>query len=64
MLILARAPWLARHGASTGAILGALTYVLNSVHPVLQTFIRGISNAGLWLLVTLRRIVVVITDLR
>jgi ATP-binding cassette subfamily C protein len=56
-LILLRAHWLTRHGVSTGAILGALTYVLEGVHPALQTFIRGVGNTGMWLFVTLRRIV-------
>jgi ATP-binding cassette subfamily C protein len=57
VLILARASWLTRHGASTGAILGALTYVLNGLQPALQTFIDRVGHTGLWLIVTLRRIV-------
>jgi ATP-binding cassette subfamily C protein len=57
VLILVQAPWLTRHGASTGAILGALTYVLNGVEPALQTFMRRVANMGLWLIVTLRRVV-------
>jgi ATP-binding cassette subfamily C protein len=56
-LILARASWLTHHGATTGAILGALTYVLNGVQPALQTFMRSVAHTGLWLLVTLRRLV-------
>lgn len=55
-LILLRAHWLVRHGASTGAILGAIMYVLEGVHPALQTFMRGVGSTGMWLLVTLRRI--------
>jgi ATP-binding cassette subfamily C protein len=57
VLILLRAHWLTRHGATTGAILGALTYVLEGVHPTLQTLVRNVGNTGLWLIVTLRRIV-------
>jgi ATP-binding cassette subfamily C protein len=57
LLILAAGPWLLRHGASTGAILGALTYVSQGVHPALQTLVRGLGNTGLWLFVTLARIV-------
>jgi ATP-binding cassette subfamily C protein len=57
VLILARASWLTRHGASTGAILGALTYVLNALQPALQAFIERVGHTGLWLIVTLRRIV-------
>ncbi|MEA2233787.1 MAG: ATP-binding cassette, subfamily bacterial RamB/AmfA [Solirubrobacteraceae bacterium] len=57
LLILAAGTWLLRHGASTGAILGALTYVAQGVHPALQTLVRGLGNTGLWLFVTLARIV-------
>ncbi|MGH2943970.1 MAG: ATP-binding cassette domain-containing protein, partial [Solirubrobacteraceae bacterium] len=57
LLILAAGPWLLRHGASTGAILGALTYVAQGVQPALQTLVRGLGNTGLWLYVTLARIV-------
>jgi ATP-binding cassette subfamily C protein len=56
-LILAAGPWLLDRGASTGAILGALTYVAHGVHPALQTLVRGLGNTGLWLFVTLARIV-------
>lgn len=57
VLILAAGPWLLDHGASTGAILGALTYIAQGVHPALQTLVRGLGNTGLWLFVTLARIV-------
>lgn len=57
VLILAAGPWLLDRGASTGAILGALTYVAQGVHPALQTLVRGLGNTGLWLFVTLARIV-------
>jgi ATP-binding cassette subfamily C protein len=57
LLILAAGRWLLEHGASTGAILGALTYVAQGVHPALQTLVRGLGNTGLWLFVTLARIV-------
>lgn len=57
VLILAGGSWLIRNGASTGAILGALTYVSQGVHPALQTLVRGLGNTGLWLVVALRRIV-------
>lgn len=56
-LILLRAPALVRDGASTGAIIGALTYVLQGVQPVLQTFVRSLGSTGLWLGVALQRIV-------
>jgi ATP-binding cassette subfamily C protein len=57
LLILAAGHWLHNHGASTGAILGALTYVAQGVHPALQKLVRGHGNTGLWLFVTLGRIV-------
>jgi ATP-binding cassette subfamily C protein len=57
VLILAAGPRLIDHGASTGAVLGALTYVAHGVHPALQQLVRGLGNTGLWLYVTLARIV-------
>ena len=57
VLILAGGPWLLRNGASTGEILGALTYVAQGLDPALQTLVRGLGNTGLWLFVTLGRIV-------
>jgi ATP-binding cassette subfamily C protein len=57
VLILAAGPWLVAQGATAGMILGALTYVLRGMQPALQTFVDGISGPGLWLVVTLRRIV-------
>ncbi|MGH2841547.1 MAG: ATP-binding cassette domain-containing protein [Solirubrobacteraceae bacterium] len=57
VLILAAGSWLMQRGVSSGAILGALTYVAQGVHPALQTLVRGLGNTGLWLFVTLARIV-------
>ena len=57
VLILAGGSWLVRNGASTGEILGALTYVAAGLHPALETLVRGLGNTGLWLFVTLGRIV-------
>jgi ABC-type multidrug transport system fused ATPase/permease subunit len=57
VLILAGGSWLVAQGATAGMILGALTYVLRGMQPALQTFVDGISGPGLWLTVTLRRIV-------
>jgi ATP-binding cassette subfamily C protein len=56
-LILAAAPFLRRQGATTGAVLGTLTYVLYGLQPALETLVRGLGGAGLWLTVTLGRIV-------
>src|SRR5438477_4101609 len=57
VLILVFGSWLTGHGATTGAILGALTYVLQGVQPALESLIRGIGTNGLWLLVSLERLV-------
>ncbi|WP_369173842.1 ATP-binding cassette domain-containing protein [Streptomyces sp. R28] len=56
VLILAGAPWLIRGGVTAGAILGALTYVAQSLQPALRGFVQGLGGSGLWLLVTLGRI--------
>ncbi|HVF77583.1 MAG TPA: ABC transporter ATP-binding protein [Solirubrobacteraceae bacterium] len=57
VLILASGPWLVRQGATVGTIFGALTYVLQGVYPAMQAFVNAVSGPGLWLMVTLRRIV-------
>ncbi|HEX6395435.1 MAG TPA: ABC transporter ATP-binding protein [Acidimicrobiales bacterium] len=57
VLILAGGSWLRSNGATIGVILGALTYVLRGVQPALEALIRGVGSNGLWLLVTLERIV-------
>ncbi len=56
VLILVAGPWLLRRGATTGAVLGALTYIWHGVQPALQTLVRSIGDSGLWLAVALRRI--------
>ncbi len=56
ILILAAGSWLISQGATTGTILGALTYVRQGVQPALTTLVRQLGGAGLWLVVTLRRL--------
>lgn len=56
LAILAAAPWLLRHGATAGTVLGALTYVLQGLTPALHTVIRGMGGSGLRLAVTLDRV--------
>jgi ATP-binding cassette, subfamily C, bacterial len=56
LLLLAAAPWLVRHGATPGVVLGALTYVLQGLSPALGTVIRGVGGSGLRLAVTLDRV--------
>ncbi|GAA0329938.1 ABC transporter ATP-binding protein [Actinoallomurus spadix] len=57
LAIVAAAPWLLRHGATPGAVLGALTYVLQGLTPALHTAIRGLGGSGLRLAVTLGRLI-------
>jgi ATP-binding cassette subfamily C protein len=56
VLVLVGAPWLVRHGLTTGTILGALAYVLHGLQPALHTLVRGLGGGGLRLVVTLDRI--------
>jgi ATP-binding cassette subfamily C protein len=56
LLLLLGAPWLIRHGATPGTVLGALTYISLGLQPALQTLVRTVGGTGLWLLVTLARI--------
>ncbi|GAA4074342.1 ABC transporter ATP-binding protein [Actinomadura miaoliensis] len=56
LLILVAAPWLLRHGATPGTILGGLTYVLHGLQPALHTLVQGMGAGGLRLAVTLARI--------
>jgi ATP-binding cassette subfamily C protein len=57
LAILAGAPWLLRQGVTTGAVVGAFTYVAYGLHPALQTLVHGIGGSGLRLVVTMRRII-------
>ncbi|MEV6943121.1 ATP-binding cassette domain-containing protein [Streptomyces sp. NPDC051172] len=56
VLILAGTPWLVHGGMTTGTVLGALTYVSQSLQPALRGFVQSLGGSGLWLLVTLTRI--------
>lgn len=56
LLVLVAAPWLARHGATAGSILGALTYLTQAMLPALVTLTRGFGSSGVRLSVTLGRI--------
>lgn len=57
LLILVGSPWLVSHGATTGTVLGAVTYVSMGLQPAIRTLIQAVGGSGLWLVVTLRRIV-------
>lgn len=56
ILILAAGPWLRANGATTGAILGALTYVLQGVQPALQQLVRNLGSSAVWLVSAVARI--------
>lgn len=57
LLLLGFAPWLTGHGASTGVIVGAVTYILQALQPALQTLVTSFGNNGLWLVASLGRLV-------
>ncbi|MFD3497717.1 ATP-binding cassette domain-containing protein [Streptomyces sp. NPDC058678] len=62
VLLLAAAPWLLAHGVSTGALVGALAYVTQSLLPALHNLVHGLGTSGSRLLVVLRRLVREPTD--
>jgi ATP-binding cassette subfamily C protein len=55
-LLLAATPWLHRLGDTTGALVGALTYVLQALLPALQTLMTVLGAAGARLFVILDRL--------
>lgn len=57
LLVLAAGPTLIGRGVTAGVILGVIAYTLQALQPALQSLIDGLSGPGLWLLVTMRRIV-------
>jgi ATP-binding cassette subfamily C protein len=54
--ILIATPWLARSGANAGIIVGALTYVTQSLAPALGGLVHGLGASGVRLAVALDRI--------
>ncbi|HZG05192.1 MAG TPA: ABC transporter ATP-binding protein [Streptomyces sp.] len=57
VLLLAAAPWLLDRGVTAGALLGALTYLTQSLLPALHTLMSALGAAGTRLLVILDRLV-------
>ncbi len=57
VLLLAAAPWLLDHGVTTGALVGALAYVTQSLLPALRNLVHGLGTSGSRLVVVLRRLV-------
>ncbi|MYS11734.1 ABC transporter ATP-binding protein, partial [Streptomyces sp. SID6041] len=56
LLLLVATPWLLRQGVTAGAVVGALTYVLQSLLPALHTLMTVLGAAGARLFVVLDRL--------
>jgi ATP-binding cassette, subfamily C, bacterial len=56
LLLVVMAPWLLDHGVTAGALVGAMTYVTQSLLPALQSLVQGFGGAGTRLTVVLRRL--------
>ncbi|NGN70372.1 hypothetical protein G5C51_41630 [Streptomyces sp. A7024] len=56
LLLLLTAPWLLTHGATPGALAGAIGYVTQSLFPALTALLQGFGAAGARLAVVLRRL--------
>ncbi|MGA8117726.1 MAG: ABC transporter ATP-binding protein [Actinocatenispora sp.] len=54
--VLLAAPWLIGRGLTAGQIVGALTYVMQGLNPVLRTVVHGIGAGALRYAVTLERL--------
>ncbi|AQS72423.1 ABC transporter ATP-binding protein [Streptomyces pactum] len=55
LLLLVAVPWLRDRGVTTGALLGAFTYLAQALLPALHTLMTAIGAAGTRLLVVLDR---------
>ncbi|MEW2158980.1 ABC transporter ATP-binding protein [Streptomyces sp. NPDC007189] len=56
VLLLVTAPWLLDRGVTPGALVGALTYVTQSLLPALASLVHGLGTSGARLTVVLRRL--------
>ncbi|MGW2567253.1 ATP-binding cassette domain-containing protein [Streptomyces sp. NPDC001537] len=56
VLLLAAAPWLMSRGVTTGALVGALAYITQSLLPALGNLVHGLGTSGSRLTVVLRRL--------
>ncbi|WP_304454775.1 ABC transporter ATP-binding protein [Nocardiopsis sp. YSL2] len=57
ILLLVATPWLRDQGVTTGALMGALAYLVQSLLPALQTMMTAVGAAGSRLVVVLDRFV-------
>ncbi|RDG39149.1 ABC transporter ATP-binding protein [Streptomyces corynorhini] len=53
--LLVATPWLLRQGVTAGALIGALTYLVQALLPALHTLMTALGAAGTRLLVVLER---------
>ncbi|MFJ6079817.1 ATP-binding cassette domain-containing protein [Streptomyces sp. NPDC092369] len=63
LTLLMAVPWLRGRGVSTGALLGAFTYLVQSLLPALHTLMTALSAAGARLLVVLDRVLGPVPDM-
>ncbi|MFG2138358.1 ATP-binding cassette domain-containing protein [Streptomyces sp. NPDC048650] len=56
LVLLVTTPWLLRGGLTAGAVLGALTYLTQSLLPALHTLMNALGSAGTRLLIVLDRL--------
>ncbi|WP_372487908.1 ATP-binding cassette domain-containing protein [Streptomyces guryensis] len=56
VVLLAAAPWLLSRGVTTGALVGALAYITQSLLPALRNLVHGLGSSGSRLTVVLRRL--------
>ncbi len=56
VLLVALAPWLLDHGVTAGAVVGALSYLTQSLLPALRDLAYGFGTGGSRLTVVLRRL--------
>ncbi|GHF34120.1 hypothetical protein GCM10010218_14090 [Streptomyces mashuensis] len=54
--LLAATPWLLAHDVTPGALVGALTYLTQSLLPALHQLVHGLATSGSRLTVVLRRL--------
>ncbi|MES4908281.1 MULTISPECIES: ATP-binding cassette domain-containing protein [unclassified Streptomyces] len=56
VLLLVAAPWLLGRGVTTGALVGALAYLQQSLLPALQSLMQALGTGGSRLAVVIRRL--------
>ncbi|MDH6214477.1 ABC transporter ATP-binding protein [Streptomyces pseudovenezuelae] len=62
LALLVAVPWLRARGVSAGALLGAFTYLVQSLLPALHTLMTALGAAGARLLVVLDRVLGPVPD--